>query len=142
MATITPLNTTNLLFKAGGISGVSDVFEVTSPVLIIAFGLKPSTKITLEMVDVASRQELEENNDCCVVTSCEEYPAPDELIVLDAQPFCDFEICLNNYIGKVLIPGHYRAKMSNLLSLNTAKVRTQTVSIDIALNIPTCTTCA
>jgi hypothetical protein len=136
---ITPANT---LFEAGGVATVSKPFKVTSPTLIIAFGLKPSTNIQLEMLDMAVMPINPEEVDPCCVDACNPYPKSDELVTKNAQPVCGFKICAGSYIGKVLVAGWYRAIMSDNLSLNTAKVWTQVEKLEIVLNIPVCPPCA
>jgi hypothetical protein len=135
---ITPAST---LFEAGGVATVSKPFKVTSPALVIAFGLNPATRITLEMLDMAVMPIDPDECDPCAFDACNPYPKADELVAKNAQPVCGFSICKSNYIGKVLVAGWYRAIMSDSLSLNTAKVWTQVEKLEIVLNIPVCPPC-
>jgi hypothetical protein len=138
---VTALNSTKMLFDKGGASIESPYFQLTDkPLLIIAFGLSPTTSIKLQMLDMAS-QELPDTFNICDNGCGESYPNKDELIPLDAQDVCGFKICKASYIGKVLVAGWYRAIMSDNTSLTTAKVWAQETTIDVALNLPACPNC-
>lgn len=141
MATITQLTPPNQLFTPGGLLTVSEPFQIYTPTLIIAFGLNSATRITAEMLDMASSTTNDDADICCP-SSCNVYPSMDLLVVKNAQPVCSFTMCLSNYIANLVVPGFYRLKLSDSLSLPTIKVWTQATTFDVLNNIQCqCTPC-
>ena len=138
---ITTLTPSNQLFSPGKLLTVSEPFRVSSPMLIVAFGLSATTRITAEMLDMVS--SLPDADDVCIPCGDNSYPGIDSLVVVNAQPVCSFNMCSTNYIASLVVPGFYRLKMNDSLSLSTVKVWTQATSFDVLNHIQcNCVACS